>query len=69
MFAPKLYTTYKFKYRYLKEREFDVELDDAELQLFEIKQADNLLFHQIRRITGTTDECARYVCFIDCKGS
>ena len=68
MFAPKLYKTYKFKFRFLQQYSFNVRLSEDELVQFEIKQADNLLFHQIRRITGDADDCGTYVCFVDCKG-
>lgn len=68
MFAPKLYVTYKFPFKFLRENDFDITLDDTGMGEYEIKQADNLLFHQIRRITGRTSTCARLVAFVDCKG-
>lgn len=68
MYAPKLYVTYKFPFKLLREHDFMLELSGAGLAEYSIKQADNLLFHQIRRITGVDDGCARMVAFVDCKG-
>jgi len=68
LFAPKLYVTYKYPFRYLRERGFAASLSPDEQRQYEIKQADNLLFHQIRRITGSSTDCARLIAFVDCKG-
>lgn len=69
MFAPKLYTTSKYPFRTLRDLNFDLTLTDQEAAHYEIRQADNLLFHQIRRITGELENCARYIAFVDCKGA
>lgn len=69
MFAPKLYTTSKYPFRLLRDLDFALTLTDQEAGHFEIRQADNLLFHQIRRITGEQEDCARYIAFVDCKGA
>lgn len=69
MFAPQLYTTYKYPFRLLRDSGFSITLSDKEAASYAIKQADNLLFHQIRRITGAANNCARYVAFVNCKGN
>lgn len=68
VFAPKLYITYKYDFDTVKSNDYDLNLSPEEMSLFEIKQADNLLFHQIRRITGDADGCAKRIAFVDCKG-
>lgn len=73
MFAPKLYSTYKYDYRTLKADGFRLDLSPTALDEYRINQADNLLFHHIRRILKArdlnTDLCGRYVAFVNCKGS
>lgn len=68
MFAPKLYTTYKYPFKFLEENSFSLQLSAEEQSYYSIKQADNLLFHQVRRIQGNDNMCAEEVVFVDCKG-
>lgn len=50
------------------ESEFRIEIGKKDLKLYEIRQADNMLFRQVRRIANCDDECGKYVVFVDCAG-
>lgn len=68
MHAPKLYAVLKFPLRFLIERQFCVDLTGEEEKKFRVRQQDNLLFRQIRLITGDTSEVQRFLIFVNCKG-
>lgn len=65
MFAPKLYEVYKFSFRDLLVRNFIL---DGNLEEFKIKQQDNMLFRQIRKITNNYEDFIPSVVFMSCKG-
>jgi hypothetical protein len=69
IFAPKLYTVRKFSFSELYSHEFNLELSEKEERKYYIKQQDNMLFRQIRLITGDSGNFNRYVIFVDCKGA
>ena len=54
MFSPPLYVVRKFPFRFLINNGFNVQ--------------DNMLFRQIRRITGDHRKFNKYIIFVDCKG-
>lgn len=65
MFAPKLYGVYKFSFRDLLNSDFVI---NGDLHKYEIKQQDNMLFRQIRKITNDYGDFNRYVVFVSCQG-
>lgn len=68
IFAPPLYTVRKYPLKYLIDNNFNVQHTIDEDKPFNIKQQDNLLFRQIRLITGNNKPFNKYIIFIDCKG-
>lgn len=69
MFAPKLYTVRKFLFSFIIENDFDIKLTWEEERKYHINQQDNMLFRQIRLITGKTQKLNPYVIFVDCAGA
>lgn len=68
MYAPLLYKIRKLPCGVIVENDFDLNLNGKEMFDYLIAQQDNMLFRQIRRITGDTDKYNQYVVFVDCKG-
>lgn len=66
MFSPKLYSVYKFRFLDMLRNNSRMEGDLSE---FIIKQQDNMLFRQIRRISGDYSSFNRYCIFMSCEGS
>ena len=69
MFAPKLYTVRKFPFTFIIENDFDIKLTWEEERYYHINQQDNMLFRQIRLITGKTNKFNPYLIFVDCAGA
>ena len=67
MFAPPLYKVLKFPLKLLMENEYHLTCD-PELDQYIINQQDNMLFRQIRLITGDTSKRNPYIIFVNCKG-
>ena len=67
MFAPPLYKVRKFPLKLLIDSDFYLE-DSDELDQYLINQQDNMLFRQIRLITGNSDKRNDYIIFVNCKG-
>jgi hypothetical protein len=67
--SPDLYIIKKVKLKVLIDSEFNLTLNDKTEKLFLIKQADNMIFRQIRRLTKTNDKYNKYIVFVDCKGN
>ena len=67
MFAPPLYKVRKFPLKLLIDSDFYLEDSDA-LDQYLINQQDNMLFRQIRLITGNSDKRNDYIIFVNCKG-
>jgi Fe-S cluster assembly iron-binding protein IscA len=65
MFSPPLYQIRKFPIRLILESNLNLQCDDGK---YKIRQADNMLFRQVRLITGDLSEFNKYVVFIDCNG-
>lgn len=65
MFAPKLYSVYKFPFIDILQHNFNF---SGELEIYLIKQQDNLMFRQIRLITGNYEDFVPYVVFVSCQG-
>ena len=68
MFAPHSYTVRKYPLKFVIDREFSLPLTEEEDQKYRVKQQDNLLFRQLRRITKDEDTLQNYLLFINCKG-
>ncbi|MBC8531937.1 RNA dependent RNA polymerase [Gehongia tenuis] len=68
MFAPPLYTVRKFPLSLLADHHLHLNLEPAEEQKYYIQQQDNLLFRQIRLITGDERTFNCYFLFVDCRG-
>lgn len=68
MFAPKLYTVLKFELKDIVEADYNLELSGQELKKFQIKQQDNMLFRQLRKITGQTGAYNPFVFFVNAAG-
>lgn len=69
MFAPKLYTVRKFPFSFIIQKDFDIKLTWDEEQMYHINQQDNMLFRQIRLITGKEQKFNPYLIFVDCAGA
>ncbi len=67
MFAPPLYTVRKLTLKLLTANAFRLNLDSTEEKKYFIKQQDNMLFRQIRLITGEYSTMNRWIIFVDCK--
>lgn len=65
MFAPKLYEVYKFSFRDVLCNDFNM---SGNLDKFKIKQQDNMMFRQIRKITGNYGDFIPNVVFMSCEG-
>ena len=63
MFAPPLYKVRKFPLKLLIDSDFYLE-DSDELDQYLINQQDNMLFRQIRLITGNSDKRNDYIIFV-----
>ena len=69
MFAPPLYLVRKFPFSLLSANSFRLELKEEEDRRFRVRQQDNLLFRQIRRLTHTNSGFNPYIVFVDTKGA
>ena len=67
MFAPPLYKVKKFPLSLLIENNYHLSSKD-DLDRFLINQQDNMLFRQIRLITGDSGKRNDYIIFVNCKG-
>lgn len=67
MFAPPLYKVKKFPLSLLMENNYHLSSKD-DLDRFLINQQDNMLFRQIRLITGDSGKINDYIIFVNCKG-
>lgn len=65
MFSPKLYEVVKITAKEIFKRDFNVEVDE---KTYLIRQQDNMMFRQIRLVTGNTKIYNPYIIFVDCKG-
>lgn len=68
MFSPPLYTVRKIPLKYLIDNNYDLQFEGQDENQFHIKQQDNLLFRQIRLITGDTGRFNRWITFVNAKG-
>ena len=68
VFSPPLYIVRKFSLKFLIDNKFCLSVDEVEEKQYHIKQQDNMLFRQIRLITGNSNKFNKYVVFVDCKG-
>jgi hypothetical protein len=66
--SPKLYTIRKFDLKQLINNNNKLDIPNNEMKKYEIKQQDNMLFRQIRLITGDIKEYNKYIIFLNCKG-
>lgn len=69
MFAPPLYKVRKVPFKYICDNNFNITEDKDFENNFLINQQDNMLFRQIRLITGNYDKYNPYIIFTDCNGS
>ena len=69
MFAPQLYIVRSYPLREIVQWNFEIGLSEADERRYYIKQQDNPLFRQIRKITADCRTFNRYVVFIDSSGS
>ena len=69
MFAPKLYTVRKFDFSTLYAAQFNINIPKEQEAHYEIKQQDNMLFRQLRMISGNYNTYNPYVIFVNCKGA
>lgn len=65
MFSPKLYEVVKITAKEIFKYNYNVEVDARN---FLIRQQDNMMFRQIRLITGNVQSYNPYIIFVDCKG-
>lgn len=63
-----MYTVLKFHIREIIESNYELNLSGAEIRQHQIKQQDNMMFRQIRLITGEDGDVNPYVFFIDAGG-
>lgn len=68
MFSPKLYTVKKFPLSYIVSNHYNLCITNEETDKFCVKQQDNMLFRQIRLVTGDDLEFQKYITFVNCKG-
>ena len=69
MFAPPLYVVRSFPLRELAQWNFSVDFPESGDRRYYVKQQDNQLFRQVRKITADCRTISNYVVFIDCSGS
>lgn len=69
MFAPPLYVVRSFPLRELAQWNFSVDFPESGDRRYYVKQQDNQLFRQVRKITADCRTINNYVVFIDCSGS
>lgn len=67
MFAPPRYKVRKFPLSLLLQCKYHLS-DTEELNAYFINQQDNMLFRQIRLITGNSEKQNDYIVFVNCKG-
>lgn len=68
MYSPPLYIVRKYNLKFIINNEFNIQLPPQDEKQYYINQQDNMLFRQIRLITGVTEKFNKYVIFVDCKG-
>lgn len=68
MKSPKLYSIRKLRLTYIIENNNNINISYKEQKLFEVKQSDNMLFRQVRLITGDKNDYNKYIVFVDCTG-
>lgn len=68
MFSPPLYYVYKFKFSDLVKSNLQIVGNRESLLQYRISQQDNMLFRQIRLITGFNNKFNKYVVFVDIHG-
>jgi len=69
MFAPKLYKVNKIPLRYILGQDSNVIVEREENNMFTVLQQDNMIFRQIRNITGdSTGIYIPWIIFVNCNG-
>ena len=66
--SPTLYGIFKIKLRELIDSSYNLNIPFGKESYYEIKQGDNMMFRQIRLVTGHTETFNPYIIFVDCKG-
>jgi len=66
--APPLYKVRKFAFRDIVNNDFNLNLTEEDNERFIVKQQDNMLFRQIRLITGDYGSYIDKFVFVSCKG-
>jgi hypothetical protein len=69
MFAPHLRKINKLPFKFILESNFNVTVDREENNMFTVLQQENMLFRQIKLITGDLDGIyLPYIIFVNCSG-
>lgn len=68
MVSPPLYIVRKFPLKFIMSHDFVLDLNSDQEKMFQVKQSDNMLFRQIRLITGDSSKYNKWIVFIDIKG-
>ena len=67
LFAPKLYKVLKLDIRQILNHNYELNFTKEEIDYYSVNQQDNMMFRQVRLITGNNDKFNQYIVFIDCK--
>lgn len=68
MFSPPLYGVIKLPLTYVINSGYNVLLTDDDITAFKVMQGDNMMFRQIRLISGDCGKMQKYVVFVDATG-